>query len=62
MSLVLLLFMACGVLLAGFLIRHGDSLLDLLPRRKRPLKCLRPYVPLPSRTGDDDFQSTRSDA
>jgi hypothetical protein len=40
----LFVFMFLGGLLALVLIRHGSSLLDRLPLKKKPLKCLVPYV------------------
>jgi hypothetical protein len=60
MSFALLLFVALGVWLAQLLIRHGSSLLDLLPRRRRALKCLRPYEPMRQYANQTDWASTHN--
>lgn len=49
----LLVFIGLGGLLAIVLIRHGSGLLDRLPLKKQPLKCLVPYVPKHARPEAD---------
>jgi hypothetical protein len=50
--------MLMGGVIALVAIQGWFNLLEHLPRRKRPLKCLTPYVPVAKRSGTDDFQST----
>lgn len=56
----LLVFMCVGGLIALWLIRSWSSLVERLPLKKRPLKCLVPYVPENNRTGADGTPLTDS--
>jgi hypothetical protein len=54
----LIFFMLMGGVIALAAIQGWFNLLEHLPRRKRPLKCLTPYVPVAKRSATDDSQST----
>lgn len=59
-SIWLLFFFILGGVLAVSLIHGWGSLMEHLPLKKRPLKCLMPYVPASNRTGADGTPSTPS--
>ena len=47
----LIFFMLMGGVIALVAIQGWFNLLERLPRRRRPLKCLTPYVPVAKRSG-----------